>query len=90
MSAQASATFELPQPPASRVRCLECAGRACEALSALPGVTKVECDPSGGAVRVDFDPERTTEADLAMSLHGFGMELAETLHHVAWRITGLD
>jgi copper chaperone CopZ len=90
VSDHASATFELPSPQKSTLRCSACANRACEALGAVPGVSKVECDAAGVSVRVDFDPGRLSESDLAVEMERFGLELGETVHHEAWRITGLD
>lgn len=90
MSDRATATFEIPATQVSRVRCTACASRACEALGKVPGVTRVECDHQGGTVRVEFDPARITEADLALETERFGMAMAESVHHDAWRVTGLD
>jgi len=42
------------------------------------------------SVRIEFDPARVTEADLAVEMDRFGMELADSFRHAAWRITGLD
>lgn len=90
MSERASAVFEIPAPQVARVRCLECADRACDVLQQVPGVAKVECDNGATTVRVEFDPGRITEADLAAELDRFGLELAEAKRHAAWRVTGLD
>lgn len=90
MTERASATFEIPGVQVSRVRCTACASRACEALGRVPGVTRVDCDHEGGSVRVEFDPTRITEADLAVETERFGLELADSVHHVAWRVSGLD
>ena len=90
MSDRASAVFDLPAPRVSRLACQECAGRACETLAGIPGVAKVECDAAGGSVQVEFDSARVTEADLLVELERFGMQLAESHRHAAWRITGLD
>lgn len=89
-SERANATFQLPASPASGLRCTACANRACEMLGEFPGVGKVECDTGGAAVRIEFDPTRVTEADLSVAMDRFGLHLAETAYHCAWRITGLD
>lgn len=90
MSGHASATFELPASSGTSVTCAACANRACEAMGRVPGVMRVECDAAGQAVRVEFDTGRVSEADLAVEMERFGLELGSTLHHAAWRITGLD
>lgn len=90
MNERASAVFDIPAPQVSRVRCMECAGKACETLKTVPGVAKVDCDAGASSVRVEFDPSRVTEADLAAELDRFGMHLAESVRHAAWRVTGLD
>jgi copper chaperone CopZ len=90
VSERATATFDLPGVQVSRVRCTACANRVCETLGTLPGVMRVDCDTVGGAVRVEFDPARITEADLAVETERFGLELADTLRHATWRVTGLD
>jgi copper chaperone CopZ len=85
-----SATFEIPGSAESAVRCLGCAERVCQALQEVPGVMRVECDPSGGAVRVDYDDERITEGELSEDLDRFGYDLSSAVRHAAWRIMGLD
>ena len=90
MSERTTATFDLPSVQVSRVRCSACASRACEALSELPGVTKVDCDLEASAVHVEFDPDRISEDDLAGETERLGLQLAERVRHVAWRVTGLD
>ncbi len=85
-----SATFEIPTQAESPVRCLGCAERVCQAMQDVPGVMRVECDPNGGAVRVDYDDERITESELAEDLDRFGYDLSSAIRHAAWRITGLD
>jgi len=88
---RASATFALPRAhAASSVRCERCGERACDSLAGVPGVLRTECDAAGQSVRVDFDPARVSEADLEAMLAGFGLELAASVGHAAWRITGLD
>jgi len=87
---RANATFELPHRSGATLRCAACANRACEALGDVPGVSRVECDAAGASVQVEFDPTRITEADLGSEMERFGLELAETVHHAAWRVTGLD
>lgn len=90
MSENATATFELPSAQASPLRCAACATRACEALGQVPGVSKVDCDSAGSSVRVEFDPARVSEADLSVEMERFGLELAESVHHAAFRVAGLD
>lgn len=90
MTDHATATFELPSTPVSSLRCTACANRACETLSGVPGVTKVDCDAVGSAVLVEYDPGRVSEADLTAEMERFGLSLTETVHHAAWRITGID
>jgi copper chaperone CopZ len=90
MSERASATFDLPSGPSAPLRCSACANRACEALGSVPGVARVDCDAAGAAVRVEYDPGRVSEADLAAEMEQFGLELAESVHHAAWRVSGLD
>jgi copper chaperone CopZ len=90
MSERATATFELPADEASRVRCMACAGRACEALGKVPGVSHVDCDAPGGMVSIEFDPARVGESDLQVEMERFGLELAESVRHEAWQVTGLD
>lgn len=85
-----SATFEIPAHVDSSIRCLGCAERVCQALQEVPGVMRVECDPAGGAVRVDYDDDRITEGELAGDLDRFGYDLSSAVRHAAWRITGLD
>jgi copper chaperone CopZ len=90
VSARAVATFALPVGDSSPVRCAACANRACEAIGQVPGVSKIECDAAGGSVRVEFDESRVAEADLAAEMDRFGLELASSVRHAAWRVTGLD
>lgn len=90
MSDRATATFELPTTAPSPVRCTACANRACEALGEVPGVARVDCDAVGATVSVEFDPSRVSEADLVVEMDRFGMDLAQSVRHEAWRITGLD
>lgn len=90
MSERATAVFDLPAPQVASVRCIECASRACETLQSIPGVAKVECDTGSSSVSVEFDPARVTEADLGAELDRFGLELAQSTRHAAWRVTGLD
>lgn len=90
MSEHATAVFDLPQHEASPVRCVACANRACSALGGVPGVARVECDPLGASVKVEFDPGRVTQDDLVSQMDRFGLELAEVVRHAAWRVTGLD
>ncbi len=85
-----SATFEIPASPETSVRCLGCAQRVCEALQDVPGVMRVDCDPTGGAVRIDYDDERISEGELTEDLDRFGYDLSTAVRHAAWRITGLD
>lgn len=90
MSERASAVFDIPSPRVSRMRCVECANRACRTVGDVPGVLKVDCDSSATSVRVEFDPGRISESDIAAELDRFGLELAESTRHAAWRIIGLD
>lgn len=90
MTDHASATFEVPSAQAAPVRCAACANRACEALGGVPGVARVDCDAAGATVRVEFDPGRVSESDLVTEMERFGLELSDTIHHAAWRVTGLD
>lgn len=90
MSEKASAVFDVPAPRVSRMRCVECANRACRTLGEVPGIAKVDCDSDASSVRVEFDPARISEADIAAELDRFGLELAESRRHAAWRIIGLD
>ncbi len=85
-----SATFEIPANPETSVRCLGCAQRVCEALQDVPGVMRVDCDPTGGGVRIDYDDDRITERELTDDLDRFGYDLSTAVRHAAWRITGLD
>ncbi len=39
-------------------------------LLSLPGVSRVEVDITAGRIRVEFDPARITEAELAAALAG--------------------
>lgn len=90
MSAHGTATFELPGARSAVVRCTACANRACEALGDVPGVSKVDCDAMASTVRVEFDARRVSESELVSEMERFGLELAESLRHEAWRVTGLD
>lgn len=91
MSDRATATFELPAAPiGGSVRCERCAERVCTSLDEVPGVVRVDCDPSGSSVSVEFDPVRVSESEIAALLRGFGLELASSMRHAAWRIVGLD
>ncbi len=51
---------------------------------------RVECDPGGSAVRVDYDDARISEGELAEDLDRFGYDLSAAVRHAAWRVTGLD
>lgn len=86
----AVATFDVPGAVPSALRCTACSNRACTLLGELPGVARVDCGATGGEIRVEFDPGRITEADLAVEMERFGLELAEAVRHAAWRVTGLD
>lgn len=86
----ATATFELPGAAPSAVKCTACSNRACQLLGAVPGVARVDCGSVGSQIRVEFDPERVTEEDLAVEMERFGLELAASVRHAAWRVTGLD
>jgi copper chaperone CopZ len=90
VSERATAVLDIPAPQVSRLRCQGCATRACEQLSSIPGVIKVDCGDSSSSVDVEFDPQRISEADLLSMLERYGMTLSELHHHAAWRITGLD
>ncbi|MBI5232159.1 MAG: heavy-metal-associated domain-containing protein [Coriobacteriales bacterium] len=90
MTERASATFTLQGPRSDRARCMACAERVCESLQQVPGVGKVECNPSAGAVVVEYDAERVSEADLIAEVEHFEMTLAESVGHASWRISGLD
>lgn len=90
MSENATAIFEMPSPPESPVRCMACVTRACETIGQFPGVAHVECDAASSALRIEFDAGRVTEADLSAEMERFGLELAESVRHAAWRVTGLD
>lgn len=85
----ATATFQIPAPRPPAPRCAECAARVCAALEQVPGVVRADCS-SGSTVVVEFDPARVSEAELAAEVERFGMELAESVAHAAWRVTGLD
>ncbi len=85
-----TATFDIPAGGFDRIRCAECAARACDALRQIPGVTKIECEEQRGTVQVDFDPARVSEADIRVELEHFGLREAERVVHHAWRVTGLD
>lgn len=84
------ATFEIPAPPSTSVRCVACANRACQALGQVPGVARVDCDATSSAVVVEFDADRVSTDDLAEEMSRFGLTLADSVHHAAWRVSGLD
>ena len=90
MSDRAVATFDLPRDESSRLRCTACANRACEALRERVGVMRIDCDIPASAVRVEFDPSAVSERELAAQMERFGLELARSVRHAAWRVTGLD
>ena len=90
MSERAVATFDLPRPGSAALRCAACANRACEAIAEVPGVLRIDCDAAGSTVRVEFDPVRVSESELATQMDRFGLEFAESVRHTAWRVTGLD
>lgn len=90
MGDRATAVFELPATPVSTLRCTACSNRACETLASIPGVAKVDCDARGAAVTVEYDPARVSESDLGAEMEHFGLSLAETFRHSAWRVQGLD
>ena len=90
MTNRAVATFDLPGDESSRLRCTACANRACEALGDLVGVIKIDCDIPASAVRVEFDTTVVSEPELAAQMERFGLELARSVRHAAWRVTGLD
>ena len=90
MTDRATATFDFAAITEAPLKCAACANRACEALGSIPGVQKVDCNVAGSAVQVEYDPGRLSEADLGVEMERFGLELAEAVHHAAWRVTGLD
>ncbi len=90
MSDRATATFDLGETVDSPLRCTACTSRACESLGRMPGVAKVDCDAKGAAVSVEFDPALISERDLAAEVERFGLEMASSVRHVAWRVIGLD
>jgi len=62
----------------------------CEALQGVPGVTRVQCDPQASSVDVEFDANSTSVDVLQARVSGLGRQVAETVAHAAWRISGLD
>lgn len=89
MSGRATATFELPLSAEKGVRCARCASRVCAQVEEMQGVLHVECDPRG-EMRVDYDPDRVTSAQLGMATERFGAQLAGVYAHATWHVTGLD
>lgn len=84
-----SAVLTLPVVPGSGIRCAGCVSRACAQMESLPGVIRVDCDPRG-TVRVDYDAQRTSHAQLEAAASRLGAEVSASFMHAVWRVTGLD
>jgi Cd2+/Zn2+-exporting ATPase len=86
---RASAQFDLPPREGEERRCAECETRLQDRIGVMPGVVSAECD-AGGPIRVEFDPSKVTEAELAAETLRHCAELDEAYAHAVWRVTGLD
>lgn len=54
------------------MHCGSCAMRVKLEVEDLPGIASVEADPSADRVAVEFDPEKTTPADIAAAVTAAG------------------
>ncbi len=70
--------------------CPACAGRVCDALTGLEGVTQAECDLAIGVLSLTRDPKLLSGAALESTLRRIVVEAADGVAHAAYRITGLD
>jgi copper chaperone CopZ len=84
-----SAVLNVPAAREGGVRCAGCTARVCEGLESLPGVLRVECE-AAGSVKVDYDADRTSRAELEAESTRLGVAVSATYSHAAWRVTGLD
>ena len=54
------------------ISCGHCVATVKEAVGALPGVVRVEADPSSKRVDIDFDPGRVSQAQIEAALDEAG------------------
>lgn len=88
-TAREIATFQMPPHGEGGHQCSRCRSRLCGRVEELPGVARVDCGPTG-PMRVEFDPQRTSEDELAEQMRRYGAEIEGVYAHAVWRIGGLD
>ena len=90
MAHESEREFDLRKLLPGDFYCAGCAGRVCEAMTALDGVLDAGCDLEGGTLTVRFEPKRISAADLEALAVRAALEEAGRVAHAAYRVTGLD
>lgn len=85
-----TSTFLIPLLLPSRLRCAECVGRLCTAVSELPGVLSAECDKRASAMTVIYDSATVSSEELEQCVRDLGLEISTGVEHASYRVTGLD
>ncbi|MDA3936525.1 MAG: heavy metal translocating P-type ATPase [Actinomycetota bacterium] len=70
--------------------CSVCTSRLREAVDALPGVGSVDVDPALSLLTVSIDKGGPAADELAAQVERLGFDIAQSVGHASWRLTGLD
>lgn len=90
MSQPTTRTFDLTKLLTGPYYCSGCAGRVCDAVEALEGVTVAVCNLEEGKLDVTYDHGVISHRDLEGAVERLALEAADRAAHAAYRITGLD
>ena len=75
--------------------CADCAAKLEAAVGRLPGVLAASVSFAVGTLRLEYEPERVSRAEILGRIHGLGYGVVEDQAATAWstsefRLTGLD
>lgn len=70
--------------------CAGCAGRVCEAVAALVGVSDVGCDLDEGVLTVSYGQKAFSAAEIEAQVVRLALEETGQVGHAVYRLTGLD
>lgn len=82
--------FELRGLLSGQYYCIGCAGRVCDAITLVDGVTDASCDLDVGVLSVTFEPHVIPLHELEALVVRLALEEGGRVGHAAYRLTGLD
>lgn len=83
-------TFDLTKFLSGPYYCTGCAGRVCEEVLSVEGVSAAECDLEAGGLSITYDPGVLHLRDLESVIGRIALAAEDRVMHATYRVTGLD